>query len=243
MLRPAMDISTGHPLPSGFSGVYQLLSEEIADDDTTRIGCEAVGSETTGSVTSEYTSVVGFVGGVSNKKIIQIRPVFRYSAYTSEHAGGIANSKLGLSFTVGEAAYDIHHDDITTTNGAANSGDTYQTTIYDTEDEYVILPDSDLITTINTYSSMPQINMSIYTYTYGPYEKTSLKATSGAASLWVTQVYLEVIYEDSLGIGVIKKIDNVWTAAIAAYQKHSGAWGEISEDDCKSILASSLVIR
>jgi hypothetical protein len=37
-LRPYADVSVGHDIQDGFSGVYQLINEVSPDDDTTYIG-------------------------------------------------------------------------------------------------------------------------------------------------------------------------------------------------------------
>jgi hypothetical protein len=43
-----------------------------------------------------------------------------------------------------------------------------------------------------------------------------------------------------LGIGISHKVDGEWKQAQAAYQKQNGTWIEITEDECKNLLANSL---
>lgn len=67
-------------------------------------------------------------------------------------------------------------------------------------------------------------------------------STSKSASIDTTQVYLEISYDDGLSdnIGVHTKVNGAWVAATKAYRKLNGVWTEITADECKQILSSSL---
>jgi hypothetical protein len=53
-------------------------------------------------------------------------------------------------------------------------------------------------------------------------------------------VYVELDCEYEAGLNIHHKVNGTWKQAQAAYQKQNGVWVEITEDECKNLLASSL---
>lgn len=90
---------------------------------------------------------------------------------------------------------------------------------------------------INSYVSinrcLPTINISVRS------EASTGGEKAATSYVGLSQVYLEMSYEEVLGINVHKKVDGAWKEAQAAYQKRNGSWVEITEDEAKYILQNS----
>lgn len=73
---------------------------------------------------------------------------------------------------------------------------------------------------------------------------TEASSTNGkTGKINTTQIYVEITYSDTNDIGVYKKVNDTWKVATQAYRKINGAWTEITADECKQILQSSLCKR
>jgi hypothetical protein len=226
ILRPNADISAEHAIPSGFTGVYQLINEEVADDATTSIG-DTVKAGTDVDEESDLTSIVSLAGGpFSKKNIVLMRPVLRYSSSGSNIVLD-GNTSVKVSVIVGDANESFE-------SSASTEG-------YVTEEGWNLFPKSSVVQEVTSYVKtnkvLPEISLSLCTDVSS--SGSSIKQ-GYLASAYITQAYLEIIYEDALGIGISHKVDGEWKQAQAAYQKQNGTWIEITEDECKNLLASSL---
>lgn len=227
ILRPNADISAEHTIPSGFTGVYQLLNEEVADDGATDIG-DSIEAKTDEKVESTLTSVVSLAGGsFSKKNIVLMRPVSRHKIINPTMNG---SASIACSVIVG----DISN---TFTDNVSTEG-------YVTNEKWNLLSKSPVVQEVISYAKtnkvLPEIRLSLCTDLSS---SGSAIKSGGKASAYITQAYLEIIYEDALSIGVSHKVGGEWKSVQTAYEKRNGAWVEISEEECKAILQNSLVTR
>jgi hypothetical protein len=65
----------------------------------------------------------------------------------------------------------------------------------------------------------------------------------GGGSGNLTQMYISLTYEESTGLFIYHKVGSSWKQAQSAYRKQNGAWAEITEEECKTILQSSFIIQ
>lgn len=223
-IRPVADVSVEHEIPSGFTGVYQLVDEEVADDDTTCIGCAAE-ANMDDDVRVSNTSVVSFDSiDFSEKRVVAVNIVGRHKIIGN--SGSLGNQSV---------EYSVVFDN----NTASYSDDTISE--YMTCDKCVAPPSSEIVTAINStvkntkIFSGVQLGLRTSAHSHG----TALKEGSKSAA-YITQAYLVVYYEDDVGLGIYKTINGAWTQAQCAYQKQNGVWVEISEEECKSIISTSL---
>lgn len=229
ILRPNADISVEHVIKSGFSGVYQLINEEVADDDATKIG-DIVEAGTDEKVSLIRTSVVSFPEiEFSKKSVVLMKPVSRHLIKNPSVRG---YGRVGCSVYVGDVSSSSFSD-------TDDTGDAYVTC-----EKWSIFPNSSVVAAVNSFVKankvLPEIQLSLTTTaeSEGPSGKAG---NPGGAD--ITQAYLEIIYEDDVGIGVLHKVGDTWKQAQTAYVKRSGAWVEISEEECKTLLSTSFVTK
>lgn len=229
ILRPSADISAEHTIPSGFSGVYQLINEEVADDATTCIGTGTVKGEAENTDTVDLTSTVALIGGAFSKKnAVSMRLVFRVNI---ENPTTYGEAQVKCAITAGGAVVAF--------TTAADTADVYET--YITE---AIEPYSTIIQDINSYVKsnevLPEIELSINTYAES--NGSGNGKTGNPSSAYITQAYLELYYEDDLGFNIHRKVNGTWLQVQAAYKKQSGVWVEITEDECKQELNNAPIL-
>ena len=238
--RPASDIAVGHALQEGFSGVYQLLNEENADDDITYI--ESYGSSDH-TVEDLRESIIAVDSQLPSRvMILQLRLSARLflsfgsSNVLSRATGGVTllvsiPGLVSVSFKQTSAPLSVYGD-------AAWHEDEYYTF------EGIISANSSLITAINSYYEMhgvmPEIQVSITTAAEGT--QNSSKGNSDGI-VRVSQIYLEAVYEDFPCLNIYYKRSNGWTQIQTAYKKQDGSWVEITEDECRDILQNNLLLN
>jgi hypothetical protein len=61
--------------------------------------------------------------------------------------------------------------------------------------------------------------------------------------VFITQAYIEVLYDDVENVGIYDKINGKQKAATATYQKFNGTWSEIPEDEAKTIIKNNTIKR
>ena len=88
---------------------------------------------------------------------------------------------------------------------------------------------------VATHETLPNINIIITSYI--------MPGNKGSSDSGVSQIYVAMGYEEITDIGIYKKVNDTWVAAIAAYKKQSGAWVEITEDEAKTILQNSFCTK
>ena len=152
-------------------------------------------------------------------------PVLRYAI---DHPSMNGSASIGFSVIVGDRSTSF------TESAGTNE-------VYVTKDDCNLFPESYVVQEVISYAKankvLPEIRLSLRT------DVTSLgssQKSGSTASAYITQAYLEIIYEDALSIGVSHKVDGEWKQAQSAYQKQNSVWVEITEDECKNLLSNSL---
>lgn len=219
ILRPQYDIYAQHPVPEGFSGVWDLINEEKADGDSTRIEAYVHGK---GNNESNLSSEVGFRTIHFNKKrITQIILTISFKCQKS-----MFESSVNIDYTItsaGQKSVWLVASDIVTTLG------------YITKD---FVADETLISAINSHIEstgyLPEIRLKIQTNLYVEENKDS------SNEYYITQAYITLTYEDGT-IGIRKKNGGAVKAATAAYRKLGGSWVEVTEEETKDILKNNII--
>lgn len=227
ILRPSEDILLEHEVvPSTIVSGYLAINENTADDNATYLKTQGGHDYDVEHHSSFYLS--GNIPMDGKMRILAIMSVSRADLVSTTQAS--SSFKTVISFG------DVY----TTANSDSNSWladvDGYTT--------YECVCTSELKDAINTAISTNGISelqkLILDVYSIAGANVNNEKGTYTSAS--ISQVYLELIYEDVLDIGVHKKVNDEWQTATSAYQKRSGAWVEISETECKSILQNSFII-
>ena len=234
--RPTADISVGHDIASGFSGVYQLLNETVADDDGSYIR-----SYTDDGDVDERTSVV--VAGISlpnGKRMIQLRPVIRVSILYSN-----TSSKDGIHATLTLSVDDVSETYKVTDLVSPSHSTSYSYLILESDTyntfECIFDLDSPLIDAINSYymknNRAPEVRIAIQTSAKGTDQSGYKSANS--AEVRVSQVYFEAAYEESLD--VCYNIDGIWEQPRVVYRKNNGRWLKVSNTEAINQISSRAV--
>ncbi len=218
ILRPQYDISAQHSVPSGFSGVWDLINEEKNDGDSTRIEVFVHGKQNN---ESELTSEVGFHSIPFNKKNIS-QIVLTISRKCQKGIFGTTNIEYAIT-SVGQKSVWAFKSDIIVTIG------------YVKED---FIADETLISAINSHVEstgfLPEIRLKIHT-------NLSVKENKDESNeYYITQAYITLAYKDDT-IGVHKKVGGAVKAATAAYRKLGGSWVEITEEEAKDVLRNNII--
>lgn len=234
--RPSSDISVGHGIMDGFSSVYQLLNESTPDGDATYI--TTTDSDPDDDEPTSQTSIVGLSFTVPRgMRLNQLRIVLNAKLKKPYDLGGTAKATVTLSFNGSKAAHSAGNR---TSSGYPGDYAGYTTT------EGVVKYDAALIEAINSYigtkntETVVDLQMSIETTAEDYYNSTkgTYDATPRVSAAWI-----EAVYEVVPGMNIHRKVNGVWAQAQTAYQKRGGAWVEITEDECKEILAGSFCTK
>lgn len=224
-LRPIADVSVEHEIPEGFSGVYQLINEELADDGETYIRSYVQASDK--EKNQNRTSVVSLGScNITEKKIFALRLVLRSRLNTTSSYG---KSYVDYSIIVGEESLSGRFSE--ETNGYEN----LERNIFASE-SFI----QSLNSIIKANGSLTEIKLRLNTYSY---EKESGSYKSYSATASISQAYLEVYYEDILNIGIHRKVGGVVKAATAAYKKFGGSWVEVTEEEAKGVLKNNIITQ
>lgn len=226
--KPSADVIVGHEIPDGFSAIYELLNEDVADDDYTEISSK-------GEDPKNSTLLVNL--SVEKTKILQMRLNARIYLDVLYPIG----SAVTFNIKAGEKSYQVKHRGRPTALGGGSAWvvDDYYSF------ESVISKNASIIKEINSYyranGTMPPIYIEIITD--GEYAESSGSYGSKKTEARVSQVYLDVVYEDITTIGIFDKIGGAYKAATAVYQKVGGRWSEISEDKAKATIKNNTIRR
>lgn len=230
--RPTADILVGHEIASGFTGVYQLLNETVADDDGSYIRsyADSVGVDERVSILSTGILVP------QGKRMLQLRSIIRaYMVHSASNNDTNVNTILTLSL-----------DDISVTYTASGLSGIYTDSKilqYDTYNtfEYICDLNSPLINAINSYymknNKVPEIQVSIQTYAEGT-EAAKSGITPG--DVRVSQLYFEAAYEEDIDIRC--KNNGTWEKPYIVYKKNNGNWYKIDNRDSIEYMFSHLII-
>lgn len=223
--RPVADVSVGHSIPTGFSTIYDLLDETVSDGSVSCIS--TISYSQTGVY--EKTSVVK-MSALQNALVHQIR-LLASLCMTEADISCRADVDIYLRVNGKEASF-LQRKESDNERWKKNEYYTF---------EGVLSNDSSLIKEINAYyeqhKRMPDVEVSLRTVAAG---YTDNKGSTNAAISEISQVYLEVVYTD--GIGVYQKVDGQYKEATTAYKKVDRLWIEISESECKEILKNNNIL-
>lgn len=231
-IKPIADINSEHWIPEGFSGIYQLLSEDEADDDFTEIR-----SGTSGTTLS---STLALGPKPRSALIQQIRLNSRIEIYTEESINAKVELKIiakNISENNEDAVYTViqKNDSLTVTNNSAWFTDEYYTY------ENIMLSTHEFVIKLNNYIAkyhkFPMLNIQISTT--GAYN--SEKDASAEAK--VSQVFLDLVLDKNLSLGIYDKVGGEQRPVTTAFKKVNGSWSEIAEDEAKTILKNNTIRR
>lgn len=222
ILRPISDINIinngGTVLstnPTDATEIYLLVNEEVADDDATYIN--VFGTE------ANYGDF-SFTFGLDVSKIPSNVRITNVQMYVrgKQSAG---TTRLYSSLVVNEVSTEEY--------SVASGGSSYGTTSASLD-----ITDIGIINDyIKTNKELPSIQFTIRIH------KNETGSQAKTHYYYLTQCYVEFTYEEITGLNIHTKSNDTWIQAQAAYQKQNGAWVEITENECKSVLASSLCGR
>lgn len=212
-----MDMGDWKKYPSDLAAYYLAVNEETCDEDATYLEMSATSVDSV-----HYYNNVTFLldGNVPTGKFKVDSVVIKVWGYIGEETSS--------GFATFWALYD---DNVMRLGSSMSFGGTpgfREITLYD------------LAGAINDYielnGSMPNLKL-----------KMNMDTTAGSskapkdALFRVSQVFLEIEY--TTGYSINHKVNGEWKATTAAYQKQNGAWVEITEDECKSILSGSFITK
>lgn len=212
-LRPSADILLGHKIypTSGSSTGFDRINETTQDGHSTHIYLE-----TTTSVSA--TSQFKLSGSIPEGMKCTGAKFYVVCRFTGNESDKTCNIDAGI--TVNGSTY----------TGVINIPEVGTYTMFSGD-----IPD--VVSAINSYISQ-----------YGTFPDVTLTLTTNiilgaedkqGTDLNITQVYLELSYEEQTGTGIHMKIGGTWTEATQTFRKVNGSWIEITADECKTILRNS----
>lgn len=222
ILRPDEDISGGN----GTSYLY--ISEMVADDSSTVLGgrSEADKVEEEIDFSASYTFGLSDAGLSKKVNLTGAKIVYRCNIQNSIVS---AFCMIGLLYN-GTSIFSTMSSEDT---GEFDAFVTYEAVA--SEEQLATLQD---IIKENS-NCIPELQLSVWLNANADYnEGLSLGKTS---SVYLTQAYVELDYEEIPGIGIHKKTNGEYKEATLAYRKIDGAWVDISEDETKSILKNNVI--
>lgn len=207
ILRPTSDISLDHTCSSGSSG-YAMLNEETADDDSTYIQ-QAISSESSSSKTSSFKFTAAMP--VSKLKITAIKAYVRATSTSSS-----SRDTSNLSFTV-------------SINGKTSSSQSRNLTSgYST---YSVSLDTSTFNLNNTeIDNLNNLNFQMSITTSGDRDKDKFY-------IRITQIYLEITYEEIITQKLYLKVNGVYQPVQNVYKKINNQY--VLQDDISSLFNTS----
>lgn len=223
-LRPSADISLGHPVyPDTLGAGYLAISEEVSDGSSTYIGVDQATTD------SAYTSIFKLSLNEIPEIINILSATFIYNGYVKgiDMEGNPANAYCYCTVKINEQQIFT---------GDEKAGQINEDSLTDAD-----MPD--LVSVLNNHiknsgiENIPDVTIEIST------EVDNAGSGKRAASSYVSQIAIALECEYAEGLNINHKVNGEWKAATAAYQKQNGAWVEITEDECKSILSGSFITK
>jgi len=228
ILRPSADISLGHDVyPTDLGAGYLAINEEVDDGEATYLSVTSVAAAD-GAREATSTFALAVAGGLK----VKIYNVSAVTAFATCTWGGSGNTPY-------YAKVEVLIDDVVYVT-SDNTGST----------QAISFDCADLVEPINSYiannnGALPNILLRITNGAYPVATETDDK-TAGTVTNYSSatskcyQAYIELTCEYKEIIGICHKVNGEWMSTVAAYQKQGGVWAEITEDEAKSILSSSL---
>ena len=213
--------------------IYRWISEDVSDGDVDYI--YAPEPTANSQVSQELLSLFYLNGAIPQNRIKVSSIKIKYSA--RETVLCEYSSTIRFTLISGAIARQTEAKDVTD---------------YLSEPEEIALPSED-VQKLNEWLSaankgtFPEFSIFVYTVNGCNVEssKGSMETITSYhyAEVRLSQLYIEIDYEEILDIGVHKKVGGEYKAANAAYRKTGGSWVEITEEECKSILKSNTIIK
>lgn len=207
ILRPTSDISLGHTCSSGSSG-YAMLNEETADDGSTYIQ-QTISSGSTSSKTSSFKFTTAMP--VSKLKITAIKA---YVRATSTSSSRYDNYSLN---------YTVSINGKTSSSQSMNLSSSYSTNSVSLSTSTFNLSDVE----INNLNNL-NFQMSITTSGYRDKNKFYIR---------ITQIYLEITYEEIITQKLYLKVNGVYQPVQKVYKKINNQY--VLQDDISSLFNTS----
>ena len=228
ILRPSGDDGGDHKGYPEDTTLYKWISEKTCDGDGSYIYYSRNLGLSEDGISRYYLS-----GAIPTVKIKVTGVKVRFAAKSTD--SGVASF---VSFEV-RVPPDSYY---------AYGTDQREAIDYLSEPETLLFGD-DLVERINTYigengndsltNLMLLVRIKAGYYSHG----TSSSVEYVYDTVRVSQVYLEIDYEEILDIGVFRKVNGAVKAAVEAYKKVGGTWQEIDEAEAKSILKNNTITQ
>lgn len=230
ILRPSGDVQVEHTIPEGFTGIYQLIDDEVADDDVTQIGYHNAST----SLVSQ-TSIVR-LPVIQNNKI----KVVDGFIFTRAKGLNVAGSSSTQRCTV-----EVITNDETLFTQSASKISVVSSYMDSKKDLYSLQTELENLNSLIKSNDTLELQLKINTTTQG-HDRASdggYKTGIAEAEAYITQTYLVLYYENEQGLNIFSKSNGTWKQATAAYQKQNGVWVKITEEEAKTILASNIIVK
>ena len=207
ILRPTSDISLGHTCSSGSSG-YAMLDEEIADDGSTYIQ-QTINSRSSSSETSSFKFTMAMP--VSKLKITAIKAYVRATSTSSS-----SYDSYSLNYTV-------------SINGKTSSSQSMSlSSSYSTKS--VSLSTSTFNLSNVEINNLNNLNFQMSITTSGHRYKDNFH-------IRITQIYLEITYEEIITQKLYLKVNGVYQPVQKVYKKINNQY--VLQDDISSLFNTS----
>ena len=207
ILRPTSDISLGHTCSSGSSG-YAMLNEETADDGSTYIQ-QTIDSGSSSSKTSSFKFTTAMP--VSKLKITAIKAYVRATSTSSS-----SSDSYSLNYTV-----SINGK--TSSSQSMSLSDSYSTKSVSLSTSTFNLSDVEI-------NNLNNLNFQMSITTSGDRYKNKFY-------IRITQIYLEITYEEIITQKLYLKVNGVYQPVQNVYKKINNQY--VLQDDISSLFNTS----
>ena len=207
ILRPTSDISLGHTCSSGSSG-YAMLDEEIADDGSTYIQ-QTINSRSSSSKTSSFKFTAEMP--VSKLKITAIKAYVRATSTSSS-----SSDSYSLDYTV-----SINGK--TSSSQSMSLSDSYSTNSVSLSTSTFNLSDVEI-------NNLNNLNFQMSITTSGDRDKNRFY-------IRITQIYLEITYEEIITQKLYLKVNGVYQPVQNVYKKLNNQY--VLQNDISSLFNTS----
>lgn len=244
-LRPSADVSVDSVItrvPSD-TPAYLLINEEVSDGASTRIELDYA------TIDADTTANAKFSLSGYPKKVIEVTNIYAIVSADGDDYGTkeetysmiipsiiVNNTTMYSLLASGGAMWKNMF-----ANDNYEPAECYVYSKTDTTNtSYTTATTEDLCEEINAYISangmLPNIELNFEM-------EVAKNGSKKQGYSRISQAYVVLECEYDAGFKMHHKVNNVWRHAMSAYQKQNGAWVEITEDECRHILSSNLVVR
>lgn len=213
--------------------IYRWISEDVSDGDVDYIYAPAPTENA--QVRQELLSLFYLNGAIPQNRIKVSSIKIKYSA--RETVVCEYSSTIRFTLISGAIARQTEAKDVSE---------------YLSEPEEIALPAED-VQNLNEWlavankGAFPEFSIFVYTVNGCNVEssKGSLEniTTYHYAEVRLSQLYIEIDYEEILDIGIHRQVNGAVKAAVAAYRKLGGSWAEITEEEAKDILKNNIITQ